>query len=231
MRRTGWTSRGRPGGPALGAALAAASWAASPPAHAQVVDADIRTGVFIEPSKTSKMSVITPSATVGATPVEALTIRAGYAADVVSGASEAVKAGPTAADIVSAASVRDFRQVGTGALVVRRNHTEFGASYAYGTEHDYRSNTIAATAVTDFFQRNTKLEFAYAHGFDKVCDLASNATQAPTVRFALDESKGCFTSDDTRRTLPVTTDNFQGAWTQSWTPVFASQLVLTGAVQ
>jgi len=177
------------------------------------------------------MNVITPSTTVGATPIEALTIHGGYAADIVSGESESVNAGPTVADVVSAASVHDFRQVGTGGLVVRRNHTEIGASYSYGTEHDYRSNTIAATAVTDFYQRNTKLEFAFAHGFDKVCDLASNASQAPTVRFALDESKGCFTSDKTRRSLPVSTDNFQGAWTQSWTPLFASQLVLTGAIQ
>jgi hypothetical protein len=231
MRRTGWTSRGRMAGLALGAALTAASWRAARLAHAQVVDADIRTGIFLEPSKTSHMNVITPSATVGATPIEALTIHAGYSADIVSGASESIKAGPTVADVVSAASVHDFRQVGTGGLVVRRNHTEIGASYAYGTEHDYRSNTIAATAVTDFYQRNTKFEFAFAHGFDKVCDLASNASQAPTVRFALDESKGCFTSDKTRRSLPVSTDNFQGAWTQSWTPLFASQLVLTGAVQ
>lgn len=231
MRRTSWKSCGRRAGPAFGAALAAASLLAGPVARAQVADADIRTGVFLEPSKTSKMTVITPSASIGATPVEALTIHAGYSADVVSGASESVKAGPNVADVVSTASVHDFRQVMGGGLVVRRHHTELGASYNYGTEHDYRSNTIAATAVTDFFQRNTKLEFAYAHGFDKVCDLASNASQAPTNRFALDESKGCFTSDKARRSLPVSTDNFQGAWTQSWTPLFASQLVLTGAIQ
>src|SRR5262249_59636400 len=98
------------------------------------------------------------------------------------GASEAIKAGPSSADVITGASVHDFRQVGTGGFVLHRNHTDLGASYAYGTEHDYRSNTIAATAGTDFFQRNTKLEFAYAHGFDSVCDVANNAVQASTAR-------------------------------------------------
>ena len=205
-------------------------------ARAQVVDLDMRTNVFIEPSKTSHMSVITPSASLRRDADRfAYSVHAGYAADVVSGASEAVKAGPTFAairpDIVSAASVHDFRQVGTGGFVLHRGHTDLGGAYAYGTEHDYRSNAITANASTDFFERNTKLEFAYAHGFDKVCDLAINALQAVTARQALDQSKGCFTSDKTRREVPVSTDNFQGAWTQSWTPVFASQLVLTGAVQ
>ena len=201
------------------------------PAKAQVVETDARTSVFLEPSKTSHMNVVTPAVSVAATPVDFLTVRVGYAADIVSGASESVKAGPSVADVVSAASVRDFRQVATGGFVLHRGHTDLGAAYSYGTEHDYHSNTISATAGTDFFQRNTKLEFAYAHGFDDVCDLAINAFQAPTARIALDQSKGCFTSDTKRRSVAVSTDNFQGAWTQSWTPVFATQLVLTGAVQ
>jgi Protein of unknown function (DUF3570) len=209
-----------------------AAWSLLPArSRAQVVEADARTSIFLEPSSTSHMNVITPAVTVGATPWDFLTVHAGYSADIVSGASESIKAGPTSADVVSAASVKDFRQVGNGGFVLHRGHTDLGASYSYGTEHDYRSNSVSATAGTDFFQRNTKLEFAFAHGFDKVCDVANNAVQAVTARVALDESNGCFTSDKTRRSVPVSTDNFQGAWTQSWTPLFATQLVLTGAVQ
>ena len=92
---------------------------------------------------------------------------------------------------MSAASVHDLRQIGTGGFVLHKEHTDLGAEYSYGTEHDYRSNTITATAGTDFFQRNTKLEFAYSHGFDEVCDLSINALQAVTARQALDQSKGC----------------------------------------
>ena len=216
----------------LAAALTVVSFVR--PAAAQVASVDLRTGYFLEPSSTSKMQVITPGATLTATPADFITIRAAYAADIVSGASESVKAGPLFADrpdIVSTASVTDLRHVAGGGVVVRKGHTDLGASYTYGTENDYRSNTIAATASTDFFQRNTKLEFAFAHGFDKVCDLASNGVQPPTTRLALDESKGCFTSVTERRSLDVDTDNFQGAWTQSWTPVFQTQLVLSGSIQ
>jgi hypothetical protein len=217
----------RPRWAALGAAVL--SFAAR--SNAQVVEADARASVFLEPSKTSHMNVITPAVTVAATPVDFLSVRAGYSADIVSGASESLKAGASVPDVVTAASVHDFRQVATGGFMLHRGHTDLGASYSYGTEHDYRSNTISATAGTDFFQRNTKLEFAYAHGFDDVCDLALNAVQDPTVRAALDSSKGCFTSDKTRREVAVSTDNFQGAWTQSFTPLLAGQLVLTGSVQ
>jgi hypothetical protein len=204
------------------------------PAAAQVVETDVRSSVFIEPSKTSHMRVFTPAVALRANPTDFFSVHAGYAADVVSGASESVKAGPSfidTPDIVSAASVVDLRQVATGGLGLRRGHTDLGAAYTYGTENDYRSNAISATASTDFFQRNTKLEFAFAHGFDQVCDLAANQLQADTRRQTLDESKGCFTSDKARRSVDISLDNFQGAWTQSWTPVFASQVVLTGAVQ
>jgi hypothetical protein len=230
MRGLGSTSGGLHAAGAL-AALALATLTAASPAAAQVVEADARTSIFLEPSSTSHMNVITPAVSVRATPIDALSVHAGYSADIVSGASESVKAGPSVADVVSAASVHDFRQIATGGFELHRGHTDLGAAYSYGTEHDYRSNTVSATAGTDFFQRNTKLEFAYAHGFDSVCDLAGNAVQASTARLALDESKGCFTSDKTRRSVPISTDNFQGAWTQSWTPVFATQVVLTGAVQ
>src|ERR1041385_1153062 len=205
----------------------------SRPVNAQVVEVDARASAFFEPSKTSKMTVITPSASVAATPFEFVTVNAGYSADVVSGASESVKAGPSFSnnpDIVSAASVTDLRQVATGGLTFHRGHTDFGASYSYGTENDYRSNAVTAIASSDFLQRNTKIEIAYSHGFDQVCDLNRNANQDPTIRQAMDSSAGCFTTGQGRRSLDVSIDNFQGAWTQSWTPRFATQFVLTGSI-
>lgn len=201
--------------------------------RAQVVEVDARTSAFLEPSKTSRMTVITPALSVAATPFEFLTVNAGYSADVVSGASESIKAGPSFSntpDIVSAASVKDLRQVASGGLTFHRGHTDFGASYSYGTENDYRSNAITATASSDFLQRNTTIEAAYSHGFDQVCDLARNANQDPTVREAMDQSAGCFTTGQGRRSLDVSIDNFQGAWTQSWTPRLATQLVVTGSI-
>jgi hypothetical protein len=180
------------------------------------------------------MTVLAPSATLTGIPAEFLSVHAGYTADIVSGATESVKAGPllsSTPDIVSTASITDIRHVVTGGVDLTRPHTKLGASYTYGTESDYRSNAFQVSAGTDFFQRNTEIEIAYARGFDEVCDVAQNADLAPTGRLALDESAGCFTDDDDRRENDLSLDNFHAAWTQAWTPVLATQLVFTGAIQ
>ena len=201
-------------------------------ARAQVADAELRATVFHEPSPTSKMTVLTPSAQVGVSPWEFLRVHAGYEADIVSGASEAVKAGPLSPpDVVSAASVHDFRHVVNGGFDITGRHTHLGGSYSYGTEHDYRSNGFSVSAGSDFLQKNTQIEISYARGFDKVCNIAYPDTLSPTLRPRLDSSKGCFTGASNRQTLPVDLDSFQAGWTQSWTPVFTTQLVLTAQIQ
>jgi hypothetical protein len=218
---------------ALRALVLAALLLLTSSAGAQVVEVDARTSAFLEPSSTSKMIVITPALSVAATPFDFVTVNGGYSADIVTGASESVKAGPSfvnTPDIVSAASVVDLRQTATGGLTFHRGHTDFGGAYSYGTENDYKSNAITATASSDFLQRNTKIEAAFSHGFDKVCDLARNANQDPTLRAAMDQSVGCFTDGQGRRSLDVSIDNFQGAWSQSWTPRLATQLVVTGSI-
>jgi hypothetical protein len=216
---------------AVVAVVAAAAYAEG--ARAQVVEVDARTSVFIEPSPKSKMTVITPGLSLAATPFDFVTVSGGYSADIVSGASESLKAGPSFAntpDIVSAASVKDLRQTLNGGMTFHKGHTDFGANYSYGTENDYKSNAITAIASSDFLQRNTKIEAAFSHGFDSVCDLDRNASQDPTLREPLDTSAGCFETGKGRRSLDVSIDNFQGGWTQSWTPRFATQLVLTGSI-
>jgi hypothetical protein len=193
----------------------------------------MRTQLYHEPSAVSKMTVYTPEVDVSAAPSEALKVFASYQADVVSGASEAVKAGPLLSnvpDIVSRASVRDFRQVATGGFNYTREHTRFGASYSYGTENDYRSNSFSVSAGTDFLQRNTDVELGYSKGFDEVCDLAQ-ANLPSTLRQGLDSSKGCFTSNPRLVSIPISLDNFRVAWTQTWTPIFTTQLILSGALQ
>ena len=68
---------------------------AVPDAGAQLVNADLRTTVFLEPSKESHLTVITPAADIGAHPWTFLDVHVGYEADIVSGATEAIKSGPT----------------------------------------------------------------------------------------------------------------------------------------
>jgi len=205
------------------------------PASAQVAEIDLRTGAFLEPSPSSKMTVITPSASVFVSPTEWLTLNVGYEADIVSGASEGIKGGPLTAgavDVVSSAtSFTDERHVVHGGFSITRASTHLSAAYSYGTESDYRSNAITLSAGTEFLQKNTQIELAYARGFDRVCTSAYRPTIAPSARVALDSSEGCFTSDPERQSQDVDLDNLQAAWTQAWTPVFTTQLVLSGQLQ
>ncbi len=214
-------------------ALAVGVCLAAPASEGQVVELDLRTQVFHEPSASSRMTVYTPEASISATPATGIDVSASYQADAVTGASEAVKAGPLLAgvpDIVSRASVQDYRHVASAGVQIERAHARLEASYTYGTENDYRSNAIAIAAATDFWQRNTDVEIGYSHGFDQVCTLAQRNLPA-TLRQGLDSSEGCFTSLERVEALDISLDNFRVAWTQSWTPVLTSQLTFSGGLQ
>ena len=202
-------------------------------ASAQVLDVDLRSSAFYEPSKSSKLLVINPALSVAATPVDWLKIQANYEADIVSGASEPVKAGRLGGvDVVSAATdFHDTRHQFGGGLTLTRESTELSASYSYGTESDYHSQAITVSGATNFLQKNTELRLSYARGFDKVCTSSFAEADAPSSRPTLDSSKGCFTKAEGRDVRKVDLDSFQAGWTQTWTPVLATQLVLYGALQ
>jgi hypothetical protein len=200
-------------------------------AQAQVAQVDLRDTLFYEPSKTSHLFVMTPAANVAAQPVDWLDVHAGYEADIVSGATEPIKSGPVA-DVVSGAThFSDVRHQFHGGFGIVRRDAHLSADYTYGTESDYRSQGFAIAAGSDFFQKNTQLELQYARGFDHVCTTNYEPATAPSGRVRLDSSKGCFTSAADRASRPVDIDTFQVAWSQAWTPVLATQLVLTGGLQ
>lgn len=199
-----------------------------------MVDVDARVTVFGEPSSTSELLVVNPGGRVTAHVTDAVDIFAGYEADIVTGATEPIKAGPLGSvDVVSGAtSFDDTRHVGQGGFSIERKTTRLSAAYAYGTESDYRSQSFSVSAGADFFQKNTQIDLAYARGFDEVCTTSYSGTTPPSGRQALDSSEGCFASDDPdRATRDVELDNFQVAWTQSFTPVFTTQAILTGQLQ
>jgi len=203
------------------------------PARAQVASLDLGSALFVEPSKRSGLTVVNPSATLSVKPSDWLTVQGGYEADIVSGASESVKGGKLSnVDIVTSAThFADTRHAMTGGFTVTRASTHLTGSYTYGTEHDYRSNAFAVSAGTDFLQKNTQIELSYGRGFDKVCTTAYVASDAPSSRLALDNSEGCFKDEKKRASRDINLDNFQVGWTQTWTPVFATQLVLSAALQ
>lgn len=200
-------------------------------AHAETVDTNLRATMFYEPSETSRLLVLTPAFDLGVHPTDWLEITAGYEADIVSGATEAIKSGELA-DIVSGATeFDDLRHVVHGNVAIERESTSLSVGYSYGTESDYRSQAFNVAVGTDFFQKNTEIELSYAHGFDTVCTSAYAPNLAPSARLRLDAAEGCFTSNDERAERDVSLDTLQAAWTQAWTPVLSTQLVLTGSIQ
>ena len=202
-------------------------------ASAQVAEFAPRATVFIEPSKTSKLLVINPSAELSVTPTDWLELHGGYEADIVSGATESLKGGRLSpVDIVSSAThFKDTRHQVTGGFGLTRDNTKLSATYSYGTENDYRSNAFSVQSGTSFLQKDTELTLAYGRGFDRVCTTNFADSDSPSVKSPLDSSKGCFTKAPDRASRKVDLDNFQTGWTQTWTPVFATQLVLYGASQ
>jgi hypothetical protein len=203
------------------------------PATAQVASIDLNSALFVEPSAHSKLTVLNPSATLAVSPNDSLTFTGNYEADIVTGASESLKGGRlSSVDIVTSAThFSDVRHAITGGFTVTRANTHLAGSYTYGTEHDYRSNGFAVSAGTDFLQKNTQLELSYGRGFDKVCTTAYSASDDPSTRLALDSSKGCFTNIKTRAARDISLNNFQIGWTQTWTPEFATQMVLSAELQ
>lgn len=203
-------------------------------ASAQVAELSPRATVLLEPSSTSQLIVINPTAGLTVSPTEWLDVNVGYEADIVSGATESLKGGPLSpVDIVSSATdFSDTRHVVSGGVGVDYEGVKYSATYSRGMESDYRSHAIAVTAGTTFFQKNTELTLGYGRGVDEVCTTAFKSSDAPSVRTPLDSSKGCFKANaQNRARRDVDIDNFQASWTQTWTPVFATQLVAFAGLQ
>jgi hypothetical protein len=192
-----------------------------------------RATVFVEPSKTSKLLVINPSGQLSVNVLSALEAHAAYEADIVSGATESLKGGRLSpVDIVSSAThFNDTRHQFSGGITLSPPDSQVSVNFTHGTESDYHSKALAVQATTSFLQKNTQLSLGYGRGFDQVCTTGYADSDSPSVKRALDSSNGCFTKSQDRASRRVDLDNFQTGWTQTWTPVLATQLILYGALQ
>jgi hypothetical protein len=208
------------------------------PAEAQVVHIDTTHTFFYEAPTRTNMFVYTPAVDGRAAPWEWLDVHAGWEADIVSGASVSVKAGPAykatqpAADVISTASVTDFRNVASGGFTIKKDTVSVDGGYLYSTENDYKSHTFNVAARTELFEHNTIFQLDYAHNFDLVCDRTQGANDTFSRYVAMESSKGCWSgATDPNRPLRVThdlaIDSAQASWSQAWTPIFQSQLVYT----
>ena len=200
-------------------------------ADAQIAELNTTQTVYHEAPTGSHMTVYTPETDLEVTPLDWLTLRAGWEADVVTGASIAVKAGPayqathTGADVVTAASVHDFRNSAKGGFTLRKDIVSITGGYNYSIEHDYRSNSFNVGARTEPLEHDSQFQIDYAHNFDQVCNRVQTAGNPATLNQPLEDSTGCFTSNPLRTTDPISIDALQGSWSQAWTPVFETQLI------
>ena len=190
-------------------------------AHARVAAAqdrgeahgDLR--VFAQPASGDALVVITPSVSGKVTANRWLRFDVDWSADVVTGATPRTYGSP---DVVSAATsfseVRNTLGAGAAATV---GPATISAGYAYGTEHDYRSNLVRAGLVLDLAAHNTILTADYSHSFDRICDLAQPGVPL-TLRQPLDNPTGCFAGTAGLTEEPLAIDFLEVALTQTLTP-------------
>ncbi len=217
--------------------LCVAALVVARPTLAQVAQVETAHTVFHEAPTRTTMTVYTPGVDISVFPADWITIKGGYEADVVSGASVSTKAGPAyqgvnpGVDVVSTASVKDLRHAPRGGITLKKGDVTYSAQYTYGTENDYKSHSLFFAAKTETYEHNTQFELSYARNFDLVCDRVQAINDRPPRFRAMEDSNGCFTGNDplrTRHTLAI--DGLQGAWSQSWTPGFVTQLAYTAQI-
>jgi hypothetical protein len=191
---------------------------------------DVASTVFYEKGGSLDMLVINPAVKARAQVADALALRAGWEADVVSGASVAVVDAPSGTAggvdaITSATRLEDFRQLPSGGVSFGSDVAKLDATYSYGFEKDYRSHGLNVSASSDLFDRNTQLALSYGRGWDEVCDLLQPEARDAAERQRLPSSTGCFEKKKGRARRDLDVHSFEGTWTQAWTSIFNTQLV------
>ena len=187
---------------------------------------DLTTSYFLEPGKATTLHVIRPEVDISGDAAKWLTLRAGYDVDIVAGATPRIY-GSSADAISSATSFTDYRHSAHAGAEVRIGPTSLDVNYTYGSENDYRSHSIDATAKVDLWGKNTTFKLGYSHNWDTVCD-ADNRGATPLERHALSSSKGCFDSKAVGLTTQsLAMDSYFAAWSQVLSPIATSDLSIT----
>lgn len=210
-------------------ALLCFSWLHSLPCRAQH-GFDVATTVFHERGGPLHTTVINPAVNARAQAGDRLALQAGWEADVVSGASVAIVDAPGGSEVdavTSATKYDDFRQVVRGGAALTGDTARLDATYSHGFESDYRSHTAAVRGQVELFDRNTTLELSYVRSWDEVCDLLQPQAEKAVERQRLPSSEGCFERGKGRTRRDLALHALSGGWTQAWTPIFNTQLMLS----
>jgi hypothetical protein len=198
--------------------------------------AEVSTTVFAEKREGGKggLVVIHPQALLGVDLGRFVTLDVAYAADAVSGATQAIYQ----ADAISMATTfDDVRQQGTVGLGFRGKRSRVSFSGTFGFERDYLARSVGGDAAIDLPGRNTTVALAYQHGFDQVCD-KDNGMLSPLEAKALVGDDDCdhgkifygTNTPDTTVWRDLSIDTAQATLTQNLSPTMNMQIALYGQV-
>lgn len=214
----------RTGVAALAVVVASLAGARSAAAN---TEANSRLTIFREPSTgNAGITVVHPQVDASAAVSSTFNIHAGYEVDIVSGATPRTFAPSSGVDAVTGATkFSDVRQEAKGGFEFNRATSGLAASYSYGWESDYKSNSISASSHSDLVDHNFTLAVAYTHNFDTVCDANNSAAMGQSLNLQpLASSAHCFQSgmaDVTTHKLSI--DTFEPSLTWTATPRFVVQ--------
>jgi hypothetical protein len=186
-------------------------------AGAVETEASQRVTFFREPSAANVgVTVVHPQTDVNTTLGSAVNLAAGYAVDVVTGATPAI----FGVDAVSSATkFSDARQQVRGAITYTQPVADVSVAYSYGWEHDYRSHSVTVATRSDVLDHTFTLGLSFTHNFDQVCDQNNaNAVGRPLDRLALVKSEHCFQTDPGIVTHHLTIDSLEPSLTWAVTP-------------
>lgn len=213
----------------VGVAVFAAALALAIGVRADSGSVSAGASVFMEGGGPLQMIVVAPAVRGEYQPIDELTLRLGWDADIVTGASVAVVDAPgTQPDVVTTATqLDDVRNVFQAGFELTSEYGAIRAGYSYGFEDDYTSHALTLGARADLFDRNTTFDLSYGHGWDAVCDVQHTRTLDAVQRRRLPSSEGCFGTSSDIASRAVAINSVQGSWTQAWAPIFTTQLTLS----
>ncbi len=195
-----------------------------------LADNEIDIGVyyFLEPAPSQRLHVVHPQFDLKVEPHRTFGIRLGYDADIVTGATPRTYGSGSAVDAISSATkFSDVRHVARAGIDLKIGPTTVDATYAFGTENDYRSHSLAVGAKVDLWGKNTTFRLGYSRAWDTTCDI-DNRGAVPLERRALGSSDGCFEHKATGLRLePLTINGYSVGWTQVISPIVLSDLAAT----
>ncbi|MCU1281047.1 MAG: hypothetical protein JWM53_4593 [bacterium] len=185
---------------------------------------EVKAEYFTEPANKQALHVFHPAAAVDVDAHRDFTLRFGYDADVVSGATPRTYGSLDA--VSSATSFSDTRHAFHGGAQLRLGPTSVDAGYTYGFENDYRSHALDIGAKVDLWGKNTTFRLGYSHNFDSVCNVDNKGAMV-TERRSLGDSKGCFGKTVGLVAEALAIDSYAASWTQVLTPILLSDLSVT----